>query len=86
MRVILISLALILTMSCATVFDSGGKLRSISIARQVYMSDCLDCDTVELTTATHQTNAIGSVFSGFFNTITSIAGGLIPRGIKSKDN
>lgn len=84
MRYFLILLFCGLLTGCAGLYQNKhGQLRALTIARNVYVADCKDCDTLIVNSSKSQQSTITTAFKGFFSSVQSIASGLIPRGIPS---
>lgn len=68
----------------ATYQSKNGKLRHLSIARNVYQSNCGDCETLIVNAENYQSGALTKISDGFFGSLVQIVKGLIPRGIPSE--
>lgn len=78
-------MSILLLVGCqATYQGKDGKLRHLSIARNVYQSSCGDCDTLIVNAEDYQSGALTKVTDGLFGSIVQIVKGLIPRGIPSE--
>jgi hypothetical protein len=74
-NLILIILVISLT-GCATVYQTkSGKLRAITVARNVYKADCNGCDTLLINSEDFQSSTLGKMFDGLFETLK----GFIPK-------
>jgi len=88
MKNLILATLIMLNFGCATAFVDQEGVAAFTLARNIEVSDCNDCENgseempkVKISTSKEQTSTLNSVFGGLFGAIKAVAVGILPRGV-----